>query len=1180
MPLALLAASAVAGAQIVLKPSGEDAIRLDPRTLDVQTDLRGGVARTLWTYTFANAERFRGQADFLLKIPKGGVVEGFAYWYNGEKVVARVTEKARAARIYKAIVDRQRDPALVEMVGKDTFRVRIFPIQPDADLKVEVSVVQALSAKPDGATLTLPLHTLGKLERATVSVKGDGKLLTSWGGATYAAANTKLPDLRITQPWAPQALHASLRAARSGGPGGFFVLTLTPSKPLRNRKWRLSGPVERVIEVPTADGSTLLVGRYRKPGTFYAVQGGHTLTLTLPDTVEPNGPATKLWAWNRILRSKDRKEIVGLSLRHGVPSPYTSWIAIPTEERKRMAREIAQAELRHEVARALPRLRRVGFRSPEGRRTLDALTARARALGVGLNQGWSPAIQTETDLAGANWARLVARKGENAPATLAAERELNGFRRLGGSYNLDTYFVPRTEALARIVLDELMTDRRDVAAVRRKRELARLARRTSAGGNGEVASRYFLQQRLNEVAPLLAERVARAQRAGGDDPAAFERLRRTETIAGMTAVERVRQGRIALAQAAIERVREPVTRALETGVLDEASLARDASVRRRETARLQRDRAEAYITNADFSNYAAQSIVWVQGERKTSVEDLDAALERIRRVADAAGLGAALDWNEILRGTYWSYRQRRDDAQAEARRDQKVVADSEALLKRVESLVDAKTIREYRGEGLDYNRTATLRNAYVTARHRGEPADAALRRLVAEDSKPQYAYSGGWENRSSIDAPTRAKARAGVLEALTELDQLDHQTADPAVVARKAELEKRAKELRARMGDPILRVEAPGARVVVAKLPDGSWLALHPAGADVWEGRFDVPPGAANGRYLIPVYADGVLETTVPITVDTAAPKLSAAWTGGRVEVRTDADVRRVAGFTPSGERVELVPEAPGRFAALVPPGTRFVATDGAHNRSDQKDVPGTKGIWTPGVTALARVNRRLWIGTANDGGAFGEEKPDPARPWIKSAVRVGKRLAVREADGTVTLDGVGVRTSRTSTAIAADGDRLLVGTIGGFYDGDRPVFPPALAGVVVTALLADAHTVWLGTQGRGLAEIDRRTGALKWHDERNGLGDDWITCLGCDERGRLVAGTFVAGAYVLDGRWSPVPGTAGTCVSGVDGSWVATRSGTFKAGVRVDPTEATALLVEGNEVWIGTRTGPRRIAP
>ena len=276
-----LVASAIAGAQIVLKPSGQDAIELTPKTVDVNAKLQGGVANSLWTYTFANAERFRGQADFLIAIPKGGVVGGFAYWYQGEKVIARITEKERAKQIYSAIVARQRDPALIEMVGKNTFRVRIFPIDPDTDLKVEIQIIQAIPAGPTGSTLSIPLHSLGKLEKATVEVSGEGKVQTSWGGPNYTIQNSKVPDLKVSQTWAPTQLHASLLAARSGGPTGFFVLTLaTPTLP-KNPKWKLDGPVEEVSEVRRTATSLVLTGRYRTAGALRATLSGQTVSLSL-----------------------------------------------------------------------------------------------------------------------------------------------------------------------------------------------------------------------------------------------------------------------------------------------------------------------------------------------------------------------------------------------------------------------------------------------------------------------------------------------------------------------------------------------------------------------------------------------------------------------------------------------------------------------------------------------------------------------------------------------------------------------------------------------------------------------------------------------------------------------------------------------------------------------------------
>jgi hypothetical protein len=76
------------------------------------------------------------------------------------------------ACFYQHITSRMRDPALVEMVGKNTFRARIVPVMPNANLRVQIRYVQALPMPEGRATYTLPLRT-GKTERlesATVDV--------------------------------------------------------------------------------------------------------------------------------------------------------------------------------------------------------------------------------------------------------------------------------------------------------------------------------------------------------------------------------------------------------------------------------------------------------------------------------------------------------------------------------------------------------------------------------------------------------------------------------------------------------------------------------------------------------------------------------------------------------------------------------------------------------------------------------------------------------------------------------------------------------------------------------------------------------------------------------------------------------------------------------------------------
>ncbi len=179
--------------------------------------------------------------------------------------------------------------------------------------------------------------------------------------------------------------------------------------------------------------------------------------------------------------------------------------------------------------------------------------------------------------------------------------------------------------------------------------------------------------------------------------------------------------------------------------------------------------------------------------------------------------------------------------------------------------------------------------------------------------------------------------------------------------------------------------------------------------------------------------------------------------------------------------------------------------------------------------------------------------------------------------------------------AIAADRERLFAGQWGGWSEWNGRVWQhflnlPALQGIPPMALLPDGDTLWFATQSRGIAEIERATGKIRWHDERLGLPDDWITCL-AKVGTEIFAGTFVGGLARWDGlKWQVAPEFGGECVTALDsdgagGLYVATRKGVWHRDAKgklqpmrerapwLEP-EAQALCVVPEGLWIGTRTG------
>ena len=120
--ISLFLAAGPARAQVLLKPRGGNAAPLRAKSVTADIRIRGRFAATDLDLTFQNTLTQRVEADFVYALPAHAVVTYFAYYYGDERVVARVAEKERAARIYRYITSRMRDPALIELIGKNTFR--------------------------------------------------------------------------------------------------------------------------------------------------------------------------------------------------------------------------------------------------------------------------------------------------------------------------------------------------------------------------------------------------------------------------------------------------------------------------------------------------------------------------------------------------------------------------------------------------------------------------------------------------------------------------------------------------------------------------------------------------------------------------------------------------------------------------------------------------------------------------------------------------------------------------------------------------------------------------------------------------------------------------------------------------------------------------------------------------
>jgi Ca-activated chloride channel family protein len=132
---------------------------LEIKQHDVKVVINNGVAVTTVSQVFQNTEDRQVEALYTFPVPRGGSVAGFSMWINGKEMVGEVLEKQHAREIYDSYKRVRRDPGLLEQVNYRTFEMRIFPIAPRAEQRVQVVYYQELEFDHDWATYVYPLAT-------------------------------------------------------------------------------------------------------------------------------------------------------------------------------------------------------------------------------------------------------------------------------------------------------------------------------------------------------------------------------------------------------------------------------------------------------------------------------------------------------------------------------------------------------------------------------------------------------------------------------------------------------------------------------------------------------------------------------------------------------------------------------------------------------------------------------------------------------------------------------------------------------------------------------------------------------------------------------------------------------------------------------------------------------------
>ena len=156
------AAPALADGIIIIDPPPipmPEPVWLTIRYHRVTITIEDQVAITHVDQVFVNEHEWEAEGTYIFPLPEGATVSEFVMWVDGEPIEAEILEADQARAIYEDIVRHQRDPALLEYVGRDTVQARIFPIPPGGERRIQLEYTQVLPVENGLVRYVYPLNT-------------------------------------------------------------------------------------------------------------------------------------------------------------------------------------------------------------------------------------------------------------------------------------------------------------------------------------------------------------------------------------------------------------------------------------------------------------------------------------------------------------------------------------------------------------------------------------------------------------------------------------------------------------------------------------------------------------------------------------------------------------------------------------------------------------------------------------------------------------------------------------------------------------------------------------------------------------------------------------------------------------------------------------------------------------
>lgn len=132
-------------------------LRVESQSVNLQVD--SGAVRSRVTEVFHNPTSANLEGTYLFNLPEGATVDNFRMQVGAEPVDGKMLNVEEARRIYETFVRQQIDPGILEYVGRNAFRARVFPIPGNSNKEIQIGYSHPAHFQNGLYQITYPLNT-------------------------------------------------------------------------------------------------------------------------------------------------------------------------------------------------------------------------------------------------------------------------------------------------------------------------------------------------------------------------------------------------------------------------------------------------------------------------------------------------------------------------------------------------------------------------------------------------------------------------------------------------------------------------------------------------------------------------------------------------------------------------------------------------------------------------------------------------------------------------------------------------------------------------------------------------------------------------------------------------------------------------------------------------------------